>query len=84
MDKRYESAAASYRRMTALQPSAYAYLAACLAQMGSRDEAQEAMTEFLRWLPNWTVSEWATQEPFKHDADLQHLLEGLRKAGLPE
>jgi hypothetical protein len=30
------------------------------------------------------MAEYARNEPFKNSADLDHLLDGLRKAGLPE
>jgi hypothetical protein len=31
-----------------------------------------------------TVTTWAPKEPFKNNADLEHLLDALRQAGLPE
>jgi len=34
--------------------------------------------------PDFTVSRYGQIEQFKNPADLDHLLDGMRKAGLPE
>jgi hypothetical protein len=68
------------------------WLAASYAQAGRLDEARSAMEEFLRLaeaeteeFPGRTMAAWETHWarfcPYKEDADLQRLLEGLRKAG---
>jgi len=57
--------------------------AAAYAQLGRQEEAHAAMTEYLRLRPGGTIRT-ASRFPFKNAADLDHWLEGLRKAGLPE
>jgi hypothetical protein len=41
------------------------------------------MTEYLRQRPGRTVRK-ESMYPFRNPADLEHLLDGLRKAGMPE
>jgi tetratricopeptide (TPR) repeat protein len=57
----------------------YAGLSAAYAQAGKMDEAKTAVAEARRLNPKLTVK-WLTE----HFADLPALLDGLRKAGLPE
>lgn len=57
-------------------------LAACYAQLGRTEEAREAAAEVLRLKPDFSVARmrrggWG-------DVAAEHLLEGVRKAGLPE
>ena len=56
----------------------YASLASAYALDGKVDEAKSALAEALRINPKLTVKWFASL------GELPHLLEGLRKAGLPE
>jgi hypothetical protein len=38
----------------------------------------------LRFLPDFLLTRFALKEPYKRPGDHEHLIEGLRKAGLPE
>jgi TolB-like protein/Tfp pilus assembly protein PilF len=58
---------------------AYALLAAAFAQAGRMDEAKDALAEAQRINPKLTVKWW-----FEHSAGVPAMLDGLRKAGLPE
>ena len=58
---------------------AYAYLAASNAQAGRMDEAKEALAEARRLNPKLTVK-WMIE----HTSGVPAVLDGLRKAGLPE
>jgi hypothetical protein len=40
--------------------------------------------EIVRARPGFALGQVGMTEPFKNPADLEHLLEGLRKAGLPD
>jgi adenylate cyclase len=61
------------------------WLAASLAQLDRLDEAQAEATEILRIDPNYTIDGTQRQLAlFKRTEDVEHFLDGLRKAGLPE
>jgi adenylate cyclase len=57
----------------------YAYLAASNAQAGRMDEAKDALAEARRLNPKLTVK-WLIE----HTSGIPAVLDGLRKAGLPE
>jgi hypothetical protein len=60
------------------------YLAAVYAQMGLEDEAQWQEVEVTVLDPDFTIEGWLAGEIISYPPDLEHLAEGLRKAGLPE
>jgi len=81
--RRYDEAVQALERMH--NPSAgQRLLAASCAQMGNQHRAAEHAAEVLRLQPDFSISRWAQKQPEKDSAELQHLIEGLRKAGLPE
>jgi TolB-like protein/Flp pilus assembly protein TadD len=82
--RRYTDAAKAFERATAWRPYVYRYLAASYAQLGRLAEARALAAESLKLQPNFTLRVWATIEPYESRADLDDMLEGLRKAGLPE
>jgi hypothetical protein len=50
---------------------------------GRIDDARREMTTYLTVAQSsLSLSDWG--DPYRHQADLEHLLDGLRKAGLPE
>ena len=57
----------------------YAALAAAYAQVGRMDEAKDALAEARRINPKLTIKWW-----FEHSSGVPAMLNGLRKAGLPE
>jgi adenylate cyclase len=83
--RRYEEAPRAFERVTApRRPYVYRYLAACYAQMGRLAEAQALASDSLRLQPAFTLHVWAEIEIFESQTGLDHMVEGLRKAGLPE
>ena len=58
--------------------------AAAYAQAGFEPEARSIMSGFLELRPNRDIRQTSMEFPFKNPEDLEHLLEGLRKAGMPE
>ena len=58
--------------------------AAAYAQAGLEPEARSTMSEFLRMRPNRNIRQTRNELPFRDPDDLEHFLEGLRKAGMPE
>jgi adenylate cyclase len=81
---RYADAAKAFERATGWQPYVYRYLAACYAQLGRLAEARVLVAESLKLQPGFTLRIWAAVEPYESRADLDHMLDGMRKAGLPE
>jgi hypothetical protein len=61
----------------------WAYLAACHAQVGSLDGAERCVVETLARKSDFSAH-FVDKEPCKNLAELSLLLDGLRKAGLPE
>jgi TolB-like protein/class 3 adenylate cyclase/Flp pilus assembly protein TadD len=82
--RRYEEAIDAIRRASRLHPWGHAHLAACHAQLGQMDEARAEAAEALRMRPDFTVSWMMVQEPFENPAGAEPLVEGMRKAGVPD
>ncbi len=62
----------------------YCCLAAGHAQLGQTDDARAAVAKSLELNADLTLSEIAGLVPYRRREDLDHYLDGLRKAGLPE
>jgi adenylate cyclase len=62
-------------------------LASAYAWTGRTGEAHAAVAELLKLMPHYTVDRWAN-EKFSDNptflAQYRRIIEGLRKAGLPE
>lgn len=84
--RKYDEAAAFYRRALEEKPHAhwlYRNLASSLAGAGRMDEAREAFTEMLRYYPDLTISKFK-QAMVCSPATLDDMGANLRKLGLPE
>ncbi len=91
--RRYDEAVTALGSIVEPTNEVNAYLAMCYAQLARDVEARRAITGYIavareemgdfpgedgeRWRQYWT-----RRFPFKHAEDLEHLLEGLHKAGL--
>jgi adenylate cyclase len=82
--RRYEDAAAAFKKITAPDHGHHAIMAASLAQMDDATAAGAAADKALAAMPGLTAVGLTGDLPFEHAADREHLIEGLRKAGLPE
>jgi tetratricopeptide (TPR) repeat protein len=60
------------------------HLAAAYAQMGRLDEAKTEIAEMRRLDPSVSLSLYRERIRYSRVEDLEHYLDGLRKAGLPE
>jgi adenylate cyclase len=86
--KRYREAKDWLREAVARSPNhmyGHAWLAATYAQLGQLENARAEAAEVLRINPKYTI--YATQtrtSVFKRAEDTEHLVDGLRTAGLPE
>ncbi len=59
-------------------------VAACAAYLGQFDIAREAVVRILMTDPKMSVSRWRRLTPIQHPETLEHFLQGLALAGLPE
>ena len=63
---------------------AHTWLAATYARMGRMEDARAEIAEVLRLLPCYTMGVAKYLLPFKRPQDAEHVLGGLRLAGMPE
>ena len=87
MLKQYDAAVEAGEQAVSRDPNnagSHRLLAAAYAQMGRMDNAQRHAQEALRIDPAFSLQAWAKRSPFKNKSDLDHNLDGMRKAGLPE
>jgi adenylate cyclase len=79
----YEEAAAELSR-NFVSPDIWElmYLAASLAQANRLDEARAQVERYTAQEPKRSMLEHAKHEPYRHAAGLEHLLDGIRKAGV--
>ena len=85
--ERYDEAIAAYRRTISRNPDffyAHLHLAAAYAQLGRMEEAKSEAAQTLRIDPSFSVQRVAQRLPLKDAAALARLVDGMRKAGLPE
>lgn len=82
--RRYEDVIRALAHMNHLHAWDHAYIAACHAYLNRPAEARAAASEVLRLDPQFTVSRYAQAEAYTLPAELKHLIDGMRKAGLPE
>jgi TolB-like protein/Tfp pilus assembly protein PilF len=84
MAGRYDEAIVHLSRSRAMPPWVHAYLAASFAHTDRNVQAEHHAGEVVRLTPGFSAVRFLTKEPFKQSAGRDHLLEGLRKAGLPQ
>jgi tetratricopeptide (TPR) repeat protein len=80
---RYGESVQAFTRMRPRFGYQYSRFAAALAQLGRLDEARRHIAEALRLNPGYTQRVFASEEPGQ-PSDMEHWLDGLRKAGMPE
>ncbi|HXV25022.1 MAG TPA: adenylate/guanylate cyclase domain-containing protein [Alphaproteobacteria bacterium] len=78
----YADAVASLNPMMGHFPWDRMYLAASYAQLNRFAEARAQLAECRDLRPQGSLLVYASNEPFRNQADLEHLIEGLHKAGL--
>ena len=84
---RYAEAVSLLKRRILRNPetdASRALLAASLGQMGLVEEAREAWRELMRVNPDYSIEQRREVLPYKNPDDFERVVEGLRKAGLPE
>jgi adenylate cyclase len=84
---RFEEAVATVKKAVRQNPSyspAYRCLASTFAHLGRDAEAREAAARLLETDPTFAISAWIARAPAYRQSGFKVLVEGLRKAGLPE
>ncbi|TGS16864.1 hypothetical protein EN852_006560 [Mesorhizobium sp. M2E.F.Ca.ET.209.01.1.1] len=81
----YEASLRSFRRWDNNNyDRGFANLAACLGQLGRAEEARSAWARCLQCKPGFTLSDYKRDSPYRRHEDLEHWLDGLRKAGIAD
>jgi tetratricopeptide (TPR) repeat protein len=81
--RQYEEAIAAYKPLLHLGwPSVPRRLAASYAQLGHLEEARTQAVEVLKTDPDFSIATLTKTHSYKNSTDLEHYLDGLRKAGL--
>jgi TolB-like protein/Tfp pilus assembly protein PilF len=80
--RRYADAVEAFGHRTQPGPWTLCRIAACYAQIGQMEEAHAATAEALRQQPDFSLSK--LRLPMWNASEAQHLLEGMRRAGLPD
>ena len=81
----YEVAASLFRERVLLSPKtdlSRAFLAVSLGHLGKADEAGMVWCELMNINPKYSFAEHVGRLPFRNNADVDRLAEGLRKAGI--
>jgi adenylate cyclase len=84
---RFKEASAAIARAVAHNPQSLSsrfYLAAVYGQLGEAALAREALAEILRISPKFSIAQARTIAAYRRAENLNLLMDGLRKAGLPE
>lgn len=84
VSKDYESAISTLEQRDPKSNFTYLLLAASYQQAGRENDAKKAMQTFRQLEPQFSIAAVKKNEPFKYKEDLNHYLEALRSAGLPE
>lgn len=87
MQRRYEEAETAFERAITVNPGwpwAHLVLAATRAALGKIEAAKAEVAEARKISPALTLRHAPKAWPFKNREDFDHVLEMLRKAGLPE
>lgn len=80
---RYEDSARTLSNPIIRHTAAQRILAASLAQLGRMAEARTEAAEFIAANPHFTISQWASAQPFANESDRRHFVDGYLKVGLP-
>jgi len=85
LTRQYEEAINACRKAVELEPRSFvarAFLTAVYSMAGREEEARVEAAEVTRMNPQFLVESWTRTMPFKNRADLELVIDALRKAGL--
>jgi tetratricopeptide (TPR) repeat protein len=80
----YEAAVKTLRNDATYRTESRRILAAALAQLGRLEEAREEAKLYLAGNPQFRINHWIDTLPYRDIATRDRVVEGMRKAGLPE
>ncbi|MFQ5545397.1 MAG: adenylate/guanylate cyclase domain-containing protein [Acidiferrobacterales bacterium] len=81
---KYAEAIDVFKRVPAPKATHQAYRISCHAKLEQISQMDECKNKLFELDPDFTISSYAKFLRYKNPADLDHYLDGLRKAGLPE
>jgi adenylate cyclase len=81
--KRYEEVVEAAEKINVRHLPTFLELAGSYAQLGRKDEAEEAALNALKLQPEFSLSWWRERLRFSNPEALEDYMEGLIKAGLP-
>jgi adenylate cyclase len=82
--RRYLEAAQAFERMASPAYWDHYFLAACYAQLSRMPEARQQIAKAIELAPHLTIRHLVANNWYSDSAELDHLIDGVRKAGLPE
>jgi TolB-like protein len=82
--KRYSEAVSSFHNLPEPDHFGYAYLAAAHSYLGDRPAAAQALAKAAELRPSISLRDFSTIVPHVGKEALDHLLDGLRNAGMPQ
>ncbi len=82
--RRYAEALEAFRQSRAPRYGHFAAMASCCAELGREAEAREHVAAVLKEKPDFSSARFVRALFYREDADRAHVLEAMRKAGLPE
>lgn len=82
--RRYDEAIESFRRINKPDQFHRAFLAASYAMTGDPGRTKSNTEQVLALNPQFSIATYSPTLHYRREADLQHHLDALRKAGLPE
>ena len=81
--RRYGEAVKAFQRISQVDHSHLAFLAACCAQLGDAAAAKGATQELLQRAPDFSIERFIATQHYKHESDREHHRAALIKAQLP-
>jgi TolB-like protein/Tfp pilus assembly protein PilF len=82
--REYEEAITAFKRSPIMPDWVEAHFAAAHAHLGSMEEARRHAAAALRLTPKLTIHAILSRDPYRRQEDIDHIADGLRKAGIPE
>jgi adenylate cyclase len=82
--RQYAQAIEAFMHLSTMDAQQHAFLAACYGWLGDRTAATAHVTRLGELDPELDLQKFLATMHYANEADLQHLREGLVKAGMPE